>query len=428
LPETFGDTPRILLREDRFPDLSTYPIFGPAEFNNALAKQLLGGLSITRYFQVPRSVWRPDPERVNELATLPNDEEITRYQKDVMEITRGAATQALLASDDYLKYRSGLQTHFAALERLVAPGSDLRAHQLAPALDAMLKDQGKSDDKTKEPKANLTEFWTSSDPKVQALYRAVVRLHDEAKYGDAFVIGAQFGKGRVVAVMTTAGKDWNNWGGGSAATPLYPGFIWETQNYLSGQGSESNLKVGAPVEIVVDTEQFKQQNAQLKVTRTYFKPQEGKPAKAVPAGESFGEELQKGQLSFRFERTLEPGLYVNELRFKDDAPTKAPLAVYSHVFNVDTPNEGPLQRVSSDDLERDLISQLPKDMVTIQTAGAAGVEMVSRRTDLSESPWFFLLLLCILVAEQALAVHLSFHLKGGQDEVLKTITRPSATV
>jgi hypothetical protein len=67
-------------------------------------------------------------------------------------------------------------------------------------------------------------------------------------------------------------------------------------------------------------------------------------------------------------------------------------------------------------------------MVTIQTAGVGGVEMVSRRTDLSESPWFFLLLLGILVAEQALAVQLSFHLKGGQNEVLNTITRPSRTV
>ena len=37
-----------------------------------------------------------------------------------------------------------------------------------------------------------------------------------------------------------------------------------------------------------------------------------------------------------------------------------------------------------------------------------------RSSDLSESPWFFLLLLGILVAEQALAVHLSFHLRGNE--------------
>src|SRR5207253_2944054 len=150
----------------------------------------------------------------------------------------GEEARTLLDNPDYAKYRAAVKAHFDKLERLVAPGSEDKAYQLAPPLDAMLKDQGK-EDKNKE-KVNLTEFWTSSDPKVQALRRQVVQLHDEAKYGDAFVIGGQFGKGRVVAVMTTAGKDWNNWGGGSAPTPLYPLFIWELQNYLSSQGSESN--------------------------------------------------------------------------------------------------------------------------------------------------------------------------------------------
>ena len=98
------------------------------------------------------------------------------------------------------------------------------------------------------------------------------------------------------------------------------------------------------------------------------------------------------------------------------------------MFNVDTPTEGPLNRVSSDDLERDLIGKLPKDMVTLVTGGSGSGDLASRRTDLSEAPWFFLLLLCILVAEQALAVHLSFHLKGSQNEVLKTITQPPAAV
>src|SRR5207302_2028183 len=155
---------------------------------------------------------------------------------------------------DYLKYRPALRVHFDALERLAAPGSELKAESLAPALEAMLNDRGKKDAKGVETSANLTEFWSSTDPKVQALRRDVVRLRDDAKYGDAFVIGSYFGKGRVVAVMTSAGKDWNNWGGGSLASVMYQPFIWEMQNYLSGQGSEANLTVGAPVEVAVDAE------------------------------------------------------------------------------------------------------------------------------------------------------------------------------
>jgi hypothetical protein len=297
----------------------------------------------------------------------------------------------------------------------------------------MLKDQGKSNEKAKEAGANLTEFWTSTDPKVQALRRDVVRLHDECKYGDAFVIGAQVGKGRVLAVMTTAGKEWNNWGGGSSATPLYPGFIWEMQNFLSGQGGEANLTVGSPVEITVDADQVRAQhkqpgNKQLKMSRFLMKPEgDNKPAKAVPAGEVIEQPTSTAERrSFPFPKTLEPGLYLSELRFEDDAATKPPVAVFSHVFNVDTPAEGPLQRVSSEDLDRDLIHQLP-GQVELEVPGLVGTDLAARRSDLSESPWFFLLLLGILVAEQALAVHLSFHLKGAQDEALKQITRPTMT-
>jgi hypothetical protein len=424
LPDEFSDSPRLLLREDIFPDMNSYPIFGPAAFDLPQAKFLLGGLSIGRYFQVPRALWRPEPGKVFELATLPNDDPVTRYQKDVYEITRSPETRDLLAADDYAKYRAGVQAHFEKIERLVAPGSELKAYQLAPALDAMLKDQGKDDKKA--DKANLTEFWTSSDPKVQALRRQVVRLHDEAKYGDVFVVGGQFGKGRVIACMTTAGKDWNNWGGGSLATSLYPLFIWETQNFLSGQGSESNLTVGAPVEVTIDPKPLlEKRNGQLKVTRSFIKPVADKPAKATPAGESFGQSAGD-RLSFRFERTLEPGLYITELRFADESSEKPALATYSHVFNVDTPAEGPLQRVGTDELDRELVQQLGKDQVVVVTGSSPPVGEGARQSDLSESPWFFLLLLAILVGEQALAVHLSFHLKGDQAEVLDKITRPQA--
>jgi hypothetical protein len=425
LPDNPSESPRLLLRLDQFPDINNYPIFGPAAFELPTAKMLLGFLSVYRYFQVPRAAWHPEPGKAFELATLPNEDPITRYQKDVFEITRGEETKALLATPDYGKYVSAIRAHFDKIERLAGPGSELKAYQLAPALDALLKDQGK-EEKGKD-KINLTEFWTSSDPKVQALRRQVVRLHDEAKYGDPFVIGSHFGKGRVVAVMSTAGKDWNNWGGGSPATSLYPLFIWELQNYLSAQSSESNLSVGAPVEVTIDPEPFKQKrNSQLKVTRTYMKPATDKaePAKATPAGESFGEAVSN-RLSFRFDRTTEPGLYVTELRFADESPTKPPLAYYSHVFNVDTPSEGPLQRVGNDDLERELIRPL-EGRVTVIDVGTPQTDQSSRLSDLSESPWFFLVLLAILVCEQALAVHLSFHLKGDQTEVLNKVIRPQA--
>jgi len=38
----------------------------------------------------------------------------------------------------------------------------------------------------------------------------------------------------------------------------------------------------------------------------------------------------------------------------------------------------------------------------------------NKMPDASESPWLYLFFLLILVVEQALAVHLSFHLKGNE--------------
>ena len=57
-----------------------------------------------------------------------------------------------------------------------------------------------------------------------------------------------------------------------------------------------------------------------------------------------------------------------------------------------------------------------------QKRGAGKVMLISpgdslegfknREPDVSEQPWIYLLALLILIAEQAMAVHLSFHLKG----------------
>ena len=49
-----------------------------------------------------------------------------------------------------------------------------------------------------------------------------------------------------------------------------------------------------------------------------------------------------------------------------------------------------------------------------------------RPWDFSESPWLFLIFLGILVAEQALAVHLSFHLRSEKGEAPIIVVRPAS--
>ena len=53
--------------------------------------------------------------------------------------------------------------------------------------------------------------------------------------------------------------------------------------------------------------------------------------------------------------------------------------------------------------------------------------LAEKQNDLSESAWFYLLFLVILVVEQALAVHLSFHLKGNEAQLPPGVTGEART-
>jgi hypothetical protein len=415
-PRYTGDY-QLLLREDLFGRLDAIPIF-EAVLKDETQKVRFKDLPIYRYHKVPRSEWRQEPGKIFELATLPNEKPASDYSRDALGIFTGPVMQKLMEDPELVKYQKGLDRHHKTVRAVVTPGAEKSGFALGSALEAMLQDKGKDKERADYP--NLTEFW--SHPLVGRLKKDVVDLRDQAKYGDPFIIAGTFGKGKVVAVMTTAGKEWNAWGGGCDATVLYEPFIWEMQNYLSSQGSDSGLTVGTPVQVAIDPELYRQKDrGQLKMSRFYRKPEPGKadpgkPNKEIPDSEQFGVgEEGKGLLTFEFGKNMQPGLYVANLHFADKP---APLAVYGHVFNVDTLKEGSLARIAYDDIERNVISEAPPGAVIFDGPGIASGDLVSRRTDLSESPWLYLLFIGILIAEQALAVHLSFHLKGGEGQAL----------
>jgi hypothetical protein len=107
----------------------------------------------------------------------------------------------------------------------------------------------------------------------------------------------------------------------------------------------------------------------------------------------------------------------------NNAERKAPLAAYGQVFNVDTVREGNLRRISQDEMDRNVLRPAPAGTVVFEGPQGSGEQLINRQTDLSESPWFFLVFLAVLVAEQALAVHLSFHLKGSEAELPAQVSR-----
>jgi hypothetical protein len=98
----------------------------------------------------------------------------------------------------------------------------------------------------------------------------------------------------------------------------------------------------------------------------------------------------------------------------------------SYAFNVDAASESDLRRADKEKLERNKAEGTGGKRGTIKVL-APGDDLTgfkSRVPNFSESPWLFLFILLILVAEQAMAVHLSHHMRGG--EGMQAVPAPGA--
>lgn len=401
-PKFTGDA-QLLIRDDIYAGSEPFPIFSKV-FTSPDQKAFLKELPVFRYFQVPRAQWLKEQGRVFELATLPNDKLAESFQRNIIALTEK------LRDQEFDSYSVALNRYVDRLRAKVSPGSAAKSYELANVLEAMLQDKGNKDNPEQFP--DLTTFWNAPDPKIRSLKGEVERLLDSARYGDPFIVAQRFGKGRVTAVMSTAGKDWNNWGGGSMASVIYQPFVWEMQNWLSSQGSDANLFVGTPVTIEVDLNRFNKEGVgRVMMIRTTEKPKPGQKTDVSYSPPEFGTSTDKNIQTFTFEGNLDPGFYLSSLYFQDDKNT--PLAGWMDTFNVNTATEGKLQRISTEELNK--IASGENVRITSGDVGGDS-SIINKETDLSESPLFFLIFLLILISEQALAVHLSFHMRGQEGQ------------
>jgi hypothetical protein len=267
---------------------------------------------------------------------------------------------------------------------------------------------------------NLVEFW--SQPEHQKLRLRVDKLRDSVQLGDPLVVSARFGKGRVVVFLTSAGLAWNDWAGGSPAQLTYPVVMLELQRYLTSVGEDTDLTVGSPLEIQLDSTRYDGR------IRRFFQPEARDNNPGNAAGENANPIDLKdqlvaesgGRLTFSFDEARKPGLYLFHFGRRDEpgASTAEPKTEQrAFVFNVDA-RESDLRRAAKEDLERIASG------IQVRNPGSSWADLANRQNDLSEWPWFYLIILVILVAEQALAVHLSFHLKGSEAASPARAARP----
>jgi hypothetical protein len=410
-PKLFDEQPKILVRNE------SHPIF--AEVWKPRVRGIFNFLPIKRYYPVPRRKWERQPGQIEELVTLPNQRSIRDYGTGVQDVVESLGP--LIAVPSLAKYKAALETYQRSIRDALA--ADKPLYELANLLDNLVHDRGDPGD---TGHVNLAALW--EQPEYQKLRNRIEQFRETVRMGDPLVVSKRYGKGKVVAFMTTAGRNWSDWAGGSLASPTYPVVMLELQKFLTSGGGDSDRIIGIPLPIEVDSSRF---DARI---RCFFQPEvrENAPGKSPNQGNpgsergliGLGEQTggaSGGRLNFLFNGSWKngPGLYLFDLtRLGEDGNPNAALKPdqRAYVFNLD-PRESDLRRAAREDLER-----IAPAAIKVRAPGSGwATELANRQNDLSESPWFYLIFFLILVAEQALAVHLSYHVRANTAAPVKQL-------
>jgi hypothetical protein len=355
-------------------------------------------LLIDRYFPVNRARWNPAPGSADELLTLPNYRSMDDYKEEAQKLLNQVPTDEEKAGP----YAKLLKEHVRKIKVILANGKQL--YQLANAVEAMLTDTADPKDPAKP---DLRAFW--QQPARAELLGAFQRLVESVRFGDPLLVARKYGKGAVLAYLTTAGSAWNDFPNGPAR-PYWVMLMLEVQKYLAGAGTDVNRVVGSTLDLTLDAARFTSR------MRRFYVPEPGaevgpdRPAKGErDLREQIG--LVQGQrLTFAFTEARTPGVYRFEFTPQGAAADKGGrVESQSVAFNVDTAAEGDLRRATRDDIE----SAAPGAQLHSPGSGLADL-LKEKKSDLSESPWLYLIILLVLVAEQAMAVRLSYHLSGNE--------------
>jgi hypothetical protein len=414
-------------------------------------KEALNSLIIDQYFPTKaRALWahKPGEGVVQELATLPSRKTLSEYSASAAELVK----RLPIDSPAYAKYRSGLEFHADRIRKSALPGNAL--FQLANSFNALLYDGGNP----KDPgRPNLVEFWSLPDPLVRQLHSDLEQFRDEVQYGDPLVLLKRFGKGRVVVFLTTAGRSWNDWAGGCPAEFTYPMVMGDLQRYLTASSDElgdaddpAGKDKGNTSDWAINDDQFRLVGGTVTLQRELSRYQpnltstftEGLPpvervgVKPDPKAKDAPGQAVKDQVAgvtsgkdvlFTLKNTQTPGMVTVEFKTNATADGKAVPEMVAYIFNLDAAGESNLRRAPRDVLEREAPKSGSQGALKLVAGDTDLREFRQRHRDLSESPWLYLIFLVILIIEQALAVHLSFHLKSGETALPGQAVGPQAT-
>jgi hypothetical protein len=201
------------------------------------------------------------------------------------------------------------------------------------------------------------------------------------------VIEKKYGAGRVVAFLTTAAPNWNNWAQ-SAPGASFVTTILDLQNYLlTGAQTDPTQLVGEPLQITADPQKYSEQVE-------FLTPQEGTADRVVVKAEP----RDDGPPTATFTGTDYSGIYEIQRTARDNTPELTAVA-----FNVEA-SEGNLKTLDHEQLK----SEFPDLVFDYHLAGDSFFDAKEvQGRNLSEIILYGLVFL--LIGEQLLAYSASYH-------------------
>jgi hypothetical protein len=372
-------------------------------------------LAIDCYWRAqPRSQWDSTPRQAREMVILPNRRSLDEYKARAQELVAQAVEQTkdmALTEPALEEYVKEVENYQRAVRTALGTGYHFN---VVTVLDNLLRAPGSKE----PPRPDMGQLWQRAQMK--SLRQQIETFRDALLFGDPLVVSRPHGKGRTVAFLTSAGVNskWNDWAAGNPASWSYPVFMMELSRYLVSEGEDLNKLVGEELKFELDATKYQPQ------VKTTFQPQPDPDAKdkgarppILPLGTTPLTE-SKGQLNYTLKGSQRPGVYTFEFYPLAGAPGVADPApeqrVYS--FNVDSDTESDLRRADRDKLERarGAGESRAAGKIALRAPGDTYEAFKNRQPDASESPWLYLFFLVVLIVEQALAVHLSFHLRGNE--------------
>ena len=353
--------------------------------------------------------WRED-RSIQELYCLPNDQAISEFEARVKKLSD--AIKAKYGEAKFEKYRATVDSIMSKIRELAGDPNNPPLTELARELDKLLSDQINEGDASG---ALLREFW--GQPEMSEARSLAQSLRDSSRYGDPLYVARKFGHGRVAVFTIPVSAPWTNW-------PLGPGLAgWvavmtELQKYLSGGSIDENRTIGTPLDASFEAGRYLPEAQWSFLTydaATVEKgvqklppirdPVQGQAAKAIPLGSV------ENSLKLNFADSMRAGAYFFTLTWKkrDGDPLNSPATKPEYlatVFNFDTELEGDLKRANTDDFGK--VARGAEEIHSLEDDGWLGA-LEQKPTDMSSGRWIYLLILIALIAEQAMAVRLSYH-------------------